>query len=124
MLDWLKARGERLDACIVGEPSSLAAVGDEIKIGRRGCLNGEIIVKGKQGHAAYPHVADNPLPKLARMIDRLAGLRLDGGTQHFEPSHIAFTIVSVPNTATNVIPSLARAAFNVLYNDTHSRAKI
>ena len=124
VLDWLKARGERLDACIVGEPSSLAAVGDEIKIGRRGCLNGEIIVKGKQGHAAYPHVADNPLPKLARMIDRLAGLRLDGGTQHFEPSHIAFTIVSVPNTATNVIPSLARAAFNVRYNDTHSRAKI
>ncbi len=124
VLDWLKARGEKLDACIVGEPSSLAAVGDEIKIGRRGCLNGELIVKGKQGHAAYPHIADNPLPKLARMIDRLANLRLDSGTEHFEPSHIAFTIVSVPNTATNVIPALARAAFNVRYNDAQTRAKI
>ncbi len=124
VLDWLKAHGEKLDACIVGEPSSLAAVGDEIKIGRRGCLNGELIVKGKQGHAAYPHIADNPLPKLARMIDRLANLRLDSGTEHFEPSHIAFTIVSVPNTATNVIPALARAAFNVRYNDAQTRAKI
>ena len=124
VLDWLKARGEKLDACIVGEPSSQTAVGDEIKIGRRGSLNGEIIVKGKQGHAAYPHVADNPLPKLARMIDRLASLRLDGGTEHFEPSHIAVTIISVPNTATNVIPGQARAVFNVRYNDAHTRAKI
>ncbi len=124
VLGWLKARGEKLDACVVGEPSSLAAVGDEIKIGRRGCLNGELVIKGKQGHAAYPHVADNPLPKLARMIDRLANLRLDSGTEHFEPSHIAFTIVSVPNTASNVIPGQARAVFNVRYNDAHTRAKI
>ena len=124
VLDWLKARGEKLDACIVGEPSSQSAVGDEIKIGRRGSLNGELIVKGKQGHAAYPHIADNPLPKLARMIDRLATLRLDGGTEHFEPSHIAVTIVSVPNTASNVIPAHARAVFNIRYNDAHTRAKI
>jgi len=124
VLDWLKARGEKLDACVVGEPSSQSAVGDEIKIGRRGSLNGELIVKGRQGHAAYPHVADNPVPKLARMIDRLASLRLDAGTENFEPSHIAFTIVSVPNTATNVIPGQARAAFNIRYNDAHTRAKI
>jgi succinyl-diaminopimelate desuccinylase len=124
VLDWLKKRGERLDACVVGEPSSLAAVGDEIKIGRRGSLNGELIVRGKQGHAAYPHIADNPIPKLARMIERLSSLKLDGGTKHFEPSHIAVTVVSVPNTAANVIPGQARALFNVRYNDAHTRAKI
>jgi succinyl-diaminopimelate desuccinylase len=124
LLDWLQARGETLQACVVGEPSSLSAVGDEIKIGRRGCLNGELIVKGKQGHAAYPHVADNPIPKLARMIDRLAALKLDDGTRHFQPSHIAVTVISVPNTASNVIPGQARALFNVRYNDTHARAKI
>jgi len=124
LLEWLKAREETLNACLVGEPSSLSAVGDEIKIGRRGCLNGELVVKGKQGHAAYPHVADNPIPKLARLIERLAALKLDEGTEHFEPSHIAVTVVSVPNTATNVIPGQARALFNVRYNDTHTRAQI
>jgi succinyl-diaminopimelate desuccinylase len=124
VLQWLEQRREALDACIVGEPSSTAAVGDEIKIGRRGSLNGELIVKGKQGHAAYPHIADNPLPRLARMIDRLAALKLDGGTRHFEPSHIAVTVVSVPNTATNVIPGQARALFNIRYNDTHTRSGI
>jgi succinyl-diaminopimelate desuccinylase len=124
VLDWLEARKEKLHACIVGEPSSQDSVGDEIKIGRRGSLNGELIVKGKQGHAAYPHVADNPLPKLARMLDRLATLKLDSGTDRFEPSHIAITVVSVPNTASNVIPGQARAVFNIRYNDTHTRAKI
>jgi succinyl-diaminopimelate desuccinylase len=124
VLDWLQARGETLDACVVGEPSSLKAVGDEIKIGRRGCLNGELVIKGTQGHAAYPHIADNPIPKLARMIDRMAALKLDDGSEHFQPSHIAVTVVSVPNTATNVIPGQARALFNVRYNDTHARPKI
>jgi succinyl-diaminopimelate desuccinylase len=124
LLPWLKAKGETLDACIVGEPSSLKAVGDEIKIGRRGCLNGEVVVKGRQGHAAYPHIADNPVPKLARIIDRLAAMKLDDGTQHFEPSHLAVTIISVPNTATNVIPGRAKASFNVRYNDAHTRADI
>jgi succinyl-diaminopimelate desuccinylase len=99
-------------------------LGDEIKIGRRGSLNGELVVKGRQGHAAYPHIADNPIPKLARMIERLAGLELDRGTESFQPSHIAVTVVSVPNTASNVIPGQARALFNVRYNDTHTRASI
>jgi succinyl-diaminopimelate desuccinylase len=124
LLVWLKERSEPLDACLVGEPSSLASVGDEIKIGRRGSLNGEIVVRGKQGHAAYPHVADNPIPKLARIIERLAALKLDEGTKHFEPSHIAVTVISVPNTATNVIPGQARALFNVRYNDTHTRVEV
>jgi succinyl-diaminopimelate desuccinylase len=124
LLGWLKEHGERLDACLVGEPSCQKALGDEIKIGRRGSLNGELIVKGRQGHAAYPHIADNPIPKLARMIDRLASLELDRGTDNFEPSHIAVTVISVPNTASNVIPGQARAVFNVRYNDTHTRAAI
>ena len=121
VLDWLKARGEVLHACVVGEPSSRHAVGDEIKIGRRGSLNGDLIVEGKQGHAAYPHIADNPVPKLARIIDRLSNLKLDNGTSHFEPSHLVVTVISVPNTATNVIPAQARARFNVRYNDAHQR---
>ena len=124
VLDWLKARGETLDACIVGEPSNPNALGDEIKIGRRGSVNGDLIVHGKQGHSAYPHLADNPVPKLARIIDRLSTLRLDDGTAHFEPSSLAVTVISVPNTATNVIPALARAKFNVRYNDAHTRPKI
>lgn len=124
VLDWLKARGEVLHGCIVGEPSSRNVVGDEIKIGRRGSLNGEIIVAGKQGHAAYPHMADNPVPKLARIIDRLSSLKLDDGTAHFEPSHLGVTVISAPNTATNVIPGEARARFNVRYNDAHDRPRL
>jgi len=124
LLDWLKARGEVLHAAVVGEPSSRNAVGDEIKIGRRGSLNGEIVVAGKQGHAAYPQLADNPVPKLARIIDRLSSLKLDNGTAHFEPSHLAVTVISVPNTATNVIPGEARARFNVRYNDGHDRPRL
>ena len=121
VLDWLKARGEKLDACIVGEPSNPDVLGDEIKIGRRGSVNGDLVVAGKQGHAAYPHLADNPVPKLARIIDRLSALVLDEGTAHFEPSRLAVTVISVPNTASNVIPASARAIFNVRYNDLHSR---
>jgi succinyl-diaminopimelate desuccinylase len=124
VLDWLKERGETLQACLVGEPSCQHVLGDEIKIGRRGSVNGELIVKGRQGHAAYPHVADNPIPKLAHIIERLAALKLDEGTERFQPSHIAVTVVSVPNTASNVIPAQARVVFNVRYNDTHTRQSI
>jgi succinyl-diaminopimelate desuccinylase len=124
VLDWLKARGETLDACLVGEPSNPRALGDEIKIGRRGSLNGEIVVHGKQGHAAYPRLADNPVPRLARMIDRLSTQPMDKGTADFEPSSLQVTVISVPNTATNVIPAEARARFNVRYNDLWSRPKV
>jgi succinyl-diaminopimelate desuccinylase len=124
VLEWLDDRGERLDACLVGEPSNPGALGDAIKIGRRGSLNGELVVYGKQGHAAYPQLAENPIPKLARLIDRLSSAPLDQGTAHFEPSSLQVTVVSVPNTATNVIPSEARAKFNVRYNDLHRRPEI
>jgi len=124
VLDWLRARGEKLDACVVGEPSNPRALGDEIKIGRRGSLNGEIVVQGKQGHSAYPHKAENPVPKLARIIDRLSRERMDSGTAHFEPSSLEVTVISVPNTATNVIPAEARAHFNIRYNDLWSRPTV
>jgi succinyl-diaminopimelate desuccinylase len=124
VLDWMAARGEKLDAAIVGEPSNPKALGDEIKIGRRGSLNGELIVSGRQGHVAYPHMADNPVPKLARLIDRLSARPLDAGTADFQPSSLQFTVISVPNTASNVIPAEARAKFNIRYNDLWRRPKV
>ncbi len=124
VLDWLTAQGETLDGCIVGEPSNPHALGDEIKIGRRGSLTGEITVRGKQGHAAYPQKADNPVPKLARIIDQLSLTPLDKGTEFFQPSNCQVTIISVPNTASNVIPAHAKAVFNIRYNDLWSRERL
>jgi succinyl-diaminopimelate desuccinylase len=124
MLDWLKARDEVVDACLVGEPSNPKALGDEIRIGRRGSLNADLIVHGKQGHSAYPQIADNPVPKLARIIDRLATAKLDEGTANFQPSNLQVTVISVPNTASNVIPGKALATLNVRYNDAWTRPAI
>lgn len=124
VLDWMRDQGERIDACVVGEPSNPKDLGDEIKIGRRGSLSGELIVRGKQGHAAYPQLADNPVPKLARLIDRLSTTPLDAGTPDFEPSSLQVTVISAPNTATNVIPGEARAKFNIRYNDLWRRPKV
>ncbi len=124
VLDWLVERGEKLDACIVGEPSNPKALGDEIKIGRRGSLSAELVVSGKQGHAAYPQLAENPVPKLARIIDRLSSQVLDAGTPDFEASSLQVTVISAPNTATNVIPAEARAKFNIRYNDLWRRPQL
>ncbi len=124
MLDWLKARDEVVDACLVGEPSNPKAIGDEIRIGRRGSLNADLVVHGKQGHSAYPQIADNPVPKLARIIDRLSTAKLDDGTENFQPSNLQVTVISVPNTATNVIPGQALAKLNIRYNDLWSRPAI
>jgi succinyl-diaminopimelate desuccinylase len=124
LLAWLKARGETLDACLVGEPASAESVGDQIKIGRRGYVNARVVVHGKQGHSAYGERAENPIPKLARIIDRLSTTPLDSGTEHFQPSSLQATIVSVPNSATNVIPGSAQANFNIRYNDLHTRPGI
>ncbi len=123
VLDWMAARGERMDACVVGEPSNPTELGQEIKIGRRGSLNGELVVTGKQGHAAYPALAENPVPKLAHLIDRLSSMPMDAGTPDFEPSSLQVTVISAPNAATNVIPSEARAKFNIRYNTLWTRPK-
>ena len=124
VLEWMKAQGQVPDACVVGEPTSTTLVGDEIKIGRRGSVSAELIVQGKQGHAAYPQLADNPVPKLARMIDRLSSTPLDSGAPNFQPSSLQTTVLSVPNETANVIPAQARALINVRYNNLHSRPKI
>lgn len=124
VIDWLRERGETLDHCIVGEPTSRRTVGDTIKIGRRGSVTGHITVTGKQGHVAYPEKAANPLPVLVRLCARLAARELDQGTAHFAPSTLALTTIDVGNPATNVIPAVAKATFNIRFNDTHTSAQL
>jgi len=120
VLDWLRGRGEKIDHCIVGEPTSTAHAGDTLKIGRRGSINFKLAVKGVQGHVGYPQKAKNPIPALAELVTQLATHRLDKGSEHFDPSTLAFTSVDVGNDATNVIPAEARAAFNIRFNNKHT----
>lgn len=120
VLGWMAENGHVPDHCIVGEPTNPDTLGQSIKIGRRGSMNAQLSVTGVQGHSAYPQRADNPIPKIARMLDRLASEALDEGSAHFEPSTLAITSVDVGNPATNVIPAQARAQFNIRFNDNHS----
>ncbi|HJS45294.1 MAG TPA: succinyl-diaminopimelate desuccinylase [Rhizomicrobium sp.] len=120
LLEWLKERGEKIDHCVVGEPTSVGRAGDTLKIGRRGSINFKLMVKGVQGHVGYPQKAKNPIPALAELITQLATHKLDKGNDHFDPSTLAFTSVDVGNDATNVIPGEARAAFNIRFNDKHT----
>lgn len=120
VLKWLQERGEKIDACIVGEPTSRDTFGDMAKIGRRGTLSGTLKVAGVQGHVAYPHLADNPIPKLLTLLNALEDLHLDDGTAHFQPSNLEIVTVDVGNAADNVIPASAQAKFNVRFNDQYS----
>ena len=124
MLAWLEERGEALDACLVGEPTNPEELGEMVKIGRRGSLNGTLRVAGRQGHVAYPALADNPLPRLVALLDALLALELDEGTDHFQPSRLELTSVDVGNRAPNVIPGAACARFNVRFNDRHTGASL
>jgi succinyl-diaminopimelate desuccinylase len=124
VLEWLAARGEKLDACLVGEPTNVAALGDMIKIGRRGSLNATVAVRGTQGHTAYPHLADNAGHRLVAMLSALLAEPLDRGTEHFQPSTLEISTIDIGNPATNVIPGRARAVFNIRYNDTWSSASL
>jgi len=124
VLQWMEENGHIPDHCIVGEPSCLDTLGDTIKIGRRGSLSFVVTVEGRQGHAAYPHKADNPIPKLARFIDRIAAAQLDEGNEHFDPSTLAVTTFDVGNPAGNVIPSRAMAKFNIRFSPEHSFASL
>jgi succinyl-diaminopimelate desuccinylase len=117
MLDWFFARGERLDHAIVGEPTNAETLGDTIKIGRRGSLNGRLVVRGVQGHVAYPQRADNPVPHLLALCAALIATRLDAGTDWFDASNLEITSIDIGNAATNVIPAEARVRFNVRFND-------
>jgi len=117
LLDWARARGERFDHCLLGEPTNPDTLGEMIKIGRRGSLTGRITVHGRQGHVAYPHRAENPITGLLRLASALIADPLDGGTAHFDASNLEFTTIDVGNPATNVIPASAKALFNVRFND-------
>lgn len=122
ILDWMNAKGERIDHCLVGEPTCPETLGDMMKIGRRGSMTAHFTVTGKQGHSAYPHRANNPLPAIARLMDRLSGHELDQGTDHFDASTLAITTIDTGNPATNVIPAMTRATVNIRFNDDHTGA--
>ncbi len=120
VLEWMKSNGHVPDHCLVGEPSCVDALGDTIKIGRRGSLSFEVTVEGTQGHVAYPSKTDNPIPKLARFVDRISTKPIGGGNDHFDPSSLAVTSFDVGNPAGNVVPRRATRAFqHPLFDGTH-----
>jgi succinyl-diaminopimelate desuccinylase len=123
LLKWAAERGETFDHCILGEPSNVEVLGDTIKAGRRGSLNGILNVIGRQGHVAYPERADNPIRSLMILMAALQA-PLDEGSEHFSPSHLEFTSVDVGNATVNLIPGEARARFNIRYNDRHSQTAL
>ncbi len=124
VLEWMRANDHIPDFCLVGEPTCPVKLGDMVKIGRRGSVNMKIEVHGTQGHVAYPHRADNPVHRLIRAMDALTSAPIDAGTDWFEPSSLQVVSIDVGNSATNVIPSSARAALNIRFNDGHSGASL
>lgn len=121
LLKWAADRGETFDHCVLGEPTNPEALGEMIKIGRRGSQNGTLVVTGTPGHVAYPHLADNPVRHVVRMVAALLAEPLDAGTDHFDPSNLEFTSIDVGNRTVNVIPAEARARFNIRFNDLHTQ---
>ena len=124
VLEWLKEKGEVLDACLVGEPTNPETLGDMIKIGRRGSMTAFLTVHGASGHAAYPHLADNPVERLVKMLSAVLDKPLDDGTEHFQPSTAVVTTIDVGNPVANVIPARAEARINVRFNDLHTDARV
>lgn len=120
IIDWLNERGIRPDMILIGEPTSVDRLGDTVKVGRRGSVNMWIDVPGHQGHVAYPHLADNPVAKLARIVAALDAIHLDDGTDRFQPSNLEFTGLDTPTHANNVIPGTATAQLNIRFNNLHS----
>ncbi len=124
ILDWMAAEGERMDVCIVGEPTCPEVLGDMIKIGRRGSMTAHFEVTGKQGHSAYLHKALNPMPAVALLAHRLSTHKLDEGTEHFDPSTLSVTTIDTGNPASNVIPARTRMTVNLRFNDLHDGAAL
>jgi succinyl-diaminopimelate desuccinylase len=124
LLKWAAERGEAFDHCILGEPSNVATLGDTIKVGRRGSLNGTLVITGKQGHVAYPERADNPVRGLVTLMSALMATPLDQGSARFGPSNLEFTSIDIGNPVVNLIPGEARAHFNIRFNDHHSLASL
>ncbi|MEM7046608.1 MAG: succinyl-diaminopimelate desuccinylase [Pseudomonadota bacterium] len=123
-MTWLQDRDEIPDVCLVGEPTSTDALGDTLKIGRRGTLSARLTVHGQQGHVAYPAKHDNPVNRLVRLFAQVLASPLDEGSDDFEPSHLEVTSIDVGNTATNIVPSRAVASFNIRFNDRHTVASL
>lgn len=124
LLDWMNNNGEAMSACLVGEPTCPDTLGEMIKIGRRGSMTAFFTATGVQGHSAYPHRAKNPVPAIARLMDRLASHTLDTGTEFFDASTLAVTTIDTGNPATNVIPATCRATVNIRFNDAHNSAAL
>ncbi|WP_226780145.1 succinyl-diaminopimelate desuccinylase [Oceaniglobus trochenteri] len=124
ILDWMGENGERMDHCLVGEPTCPDTMGEMMKIGRRGSMTAYFTATGVQGHAAYPHRAKNPLPAMARLMDRLASHEIDAGTEHFDASTLAVTTIDTGNPANNVIPGTCRATVNIRFNDAQTSDKL
>jgi succinyl-diaminopimelate desuccinylase len=124
LIRWAAERGERFDHCILGEPSNAAHIGDTIKVGRRGSLNGTLVITGKQGHVAYPERADNPVRGLVTLMSALMAAPLDQGSAQFVASNLEFTSIDIGNAVVNLIPGEARARFNIRFNDCHSQTSL
>ncbi|WP_341859119.1 succinyl-diaminopimelate desuccinylase [Qipengyuania sp. GPGPB31] len=124
LINFMREQGHQPDLCLVGEPTSVNRLGDMMKIGRRGSVNIWLEVQGTQGHVAYPHLADNPIPRLVAMLADLDALVLDEGTDWFQPSNLEVTEIDVPNDAHNVIPAVAKARISIRFNDLHSGATL
>jgi succinyl-diaminopimelate desuccinylase len=124
VVEWLDNNSEIISGCIVGEPTNVDKMGDTIKIGRRGSFSGSLTVKGIQGHVGYPHLADNPINTLIKMLEPISKISLDEGTINFQPSTAMITTIDVNNPATNIIPEIAKAKFNIRYNTLHSKVSL
>ena len=124
ILDWMKQNGEKIDHCLVGEPTSPSKMGEMMKIGRRGSMTAKVIATGIQGHSAYPDRAKNPILAMVKLLDILASHQLDIGTEHFDPSTLAITSVDTGNKASNVIPASTTATINIRFNDSHSGSSL
>jgi succinyl-diaminopimelate desuccinylase len=124
LLAWARERGQSFDHCILGEPSNADSIGDTIKVGRRGSLNGVLVITGKQGHVAYPERADNPVRGLVTLMSALTAAPLDQGSAHFYASNLEFTSIDIGNPVVNLIPGEARARFNIRFNDCHSQISL
>ena len=124
VVDWLKAKSETISGCIVGEPTNVTRMGDTLKIGRRGSFTGSLTVTGIQGHVGYPHLAENPINSLLKMLEPFSKIYLDEGTKDFQPSSIMITSIDVNNDASNVIPGEVKAKFNIRFNTLHSASSL
>ena len=124
VVDYLKKKKEKINFCLVGEPTNPNKLGEMIKIGRRGSLTGKLTIHGVQGHVAYPHRANNPSTTLIKVLDTLKNIKFDNGTDNFQPSNLEVTKLNINNNADNVIPGSAEATFNVRFNDKHSSSSL